>query len=362
MRVVYVSSLRSGGPVTHLLDLATQVARAGVDVSVVCATEELAAKFLQLELETHVRPLRHQLDLPGAAGVWPELRRADIVHTHDRRAGLLVRPQARMRGAHAVHTMHGVPDEIFELVGRDGPAGHRRELRNAAAWLRVLADAWLSRLGATVVPSHALARFLIAHGFPEGRLTVIPNGVVLQRADPGPPHDPIALGTAAILEQRKGIDVLLEACARVARPLSLEIFGEGSLRRELEAQAARLRVDARFHGFVSDVPARLMDIDLFVLPARAENLPIAILEAMALALPVVATRVGGIPELVVDNETGILVTPDDPQALAEAIRSLDADGERRVALGRAGAQRIAERFEAGAVARRMIRLYEELCA
>ncbi len=96
-----------------------------------------------------------------------------------------------------------------------------------------------------------------------------------------------------------------------------------------------------------------------MLPSRGENLPVAILEAMAVALPVVATRVGGVPEVVRDGESGLLVEPEDVEGLAAALARL-AEGEERERLGRAAAARIAEHFEAGLVARQMVALYREL--
>jgi glycosyltransferase involved in cell wall biosynthesis len=363
MKVVYVSSIPSGGPVSHLLDLAPKVAEAGVEVKVVCFDEAVATQFSRLGIEASAIPLRNKLDIPGAARARRELKGADIVHTHDRRSGLLVRPQARHLGARAVHTLHGVPDELWVTAEREHVAPPPGVSRARLAWLRygvLRIEALLSHLGAVVVPSQALARYLIGHGFPARRITVIPNGIELTRSEPQPAHDPVAIGTAAILEYRKGIDLLIEACARLRSPYRLEIFGGGSLREQLEEQARRLGVEARFHGFVTDVRARLDEIDLFVLPTRADNMPIALLEAMACALPVVATNVGGIPEIVADGETGILVEPDDAGALARAIGHLLEDPSRRERLGRKGAARIGEHFEAHAVARRMVDLYERL--
>jgi glycosyltransferase involved in cell wall biosynthesis len=363
VKVVYVSSLTFGGPISHLLDLAPSIAKLGVEVKVVCFGKELASRFAELGVEAVSIPLRHKLDLPRAAAIWPQLAGADIVHSHDRRTGLLVRPEARMRRITAVHTLHGVPDELWVADESRGlmvpPGASRAQL----AWLRhgvLRMEAALSHLGAVVVPSHALARYLVEHGFPASRLTVIPNGVELRRSRPGPAHDPVAIGTAAILEHRKGIDVLIEACARVETPVRLEVFGDGSLREELSEQARAAGIDHHFHGHVTDIRERLLDLDIFVLPTRAENLPIAILEAMACALPVISTRVGGISELVRENETGILVDPDDCPALAQALERLARDPDERERFGRKGAERIASHFSADEVARRMLCLYEEL--
>jgi glycosyltransferase involved in cell wall biosynthesis len=268
-----------------------------------------------------------------------------------------------MVGARTVHTLHGVPDEIFAMVGRVDPPTPPGVSRSRITWLRfglMRIEALLAHLGAVVVPSHALARFLAANGFPTRRMRVIPYGVTVGRLAPAPLHDPPRLGTAAILEYRKGIDVLLDARASMQAPARLDVFGDGTLRPELEDQARRLGIEVQFHGFVDDLRDRLLELDAFVLPTRADNLPVAILEAMALALPVVATRVGGIPELVVGGETGLLVEPDDSRGLARALDEVIADPGRHRRLGEAGAARISAHFEAGAVAARMVDLYEEL--
>jgi glycosyltransferase involved in cell wall biosynthesis len=343
------------------------VAQAGADVHVVCANEEVAGSFRRRGVEASVAPLRHKLDLAGATRVWPLVRRADVVHTHDRRAGLLARPQGRLRGARAVHTLHGLPEEIAARVGRTSPPVPPGVSRARLAWilhgyLRV--EGLLSRLGDVVVPSNAMARYLAEHGVPERRLHVIPLGVDAPTAAErtAPPHNSLAIGTAANLEYWKGIDVLLAACASLRAPYRLEVFGDGSDRRTLEAQAARDGVAATFHGFVDDFRSRLARLDVFVLASRAENLPVAILEAMAAGLPVVGTRAGGIPELVLHGETGFLVEPDDPAALAAALDRLAAEPDLRGELGRRGAERVVERFGAADMARRMLRLYEDLCA
>ena len=118
---------------------------------------------------------------------------------------------------------------------------------------------------------------------------------------------------------------------------------------------------AEFPGFVPDVEEKIAELDVFVLPSRGENLPIAILEAMAAALPVVATRVGGVPEVVVDGETGLLVEPEDAARAGRGARpSCVADEAFRQRLGQAGATRIVEHFDARSTARQMVELYRKL--
>ncbi|MBA2614563.1 MAG: glycosyltransferase family 4 protein [Actinobacteria bacterium] len=350
---------------SHLLLLAPAVARAGADVRVVCGDSAVAAAFAALGLETHVTPARHKLDVAALRRFWPALRAADIVHTHDRRAGLLARTTGRARGASVVHTYHGLPEEIAVKLGRPGlrsaPGTSRaRRLWLLHGYLRI--EAALARLGAVVCPSRAMAAFLARHGIPAGRIHVLPNAIDQRRADPGPARTPLVVGTAANLEYWKGLDTLLAALGRAGRPMRLEVYGDGSSRAELERQARELGLDARFHGAVDDVRDRLEDLDVFVLPSRAENFPISLLEALAAALPVVATRVGGIPEMVEDGRTGLLVEPDDSAALASALDRLATNEEERRRLGCAGAERARTVYDADEAGRRMLTLYEGLCA
>jgi glycosyltransferase involved in cell wall biosynthesis len=359
LRVLYVSTLPRGGPVTHLRDLAPAVAAEGVDVHVVCATAAVGAEFERSGVPTTVLPVNSKFDVRGAARLWQTLRAVDVVHTHDRRAGLFGRLEGGLRGARTVHTLHGIPERIALELGR--PNGGQLQA-GLADRTRLRLESLLAHLGVVVIPSQALADFVERHGFPSRRVRVLPHGVTLHRTEPAPRRQPAVIGTAATLDYHKGIDVLLQACVRIAEPFRLEIFGEGPARPDLEQLAARLGVPATFHGFVDDFRERVGELDVFVLPTRGDNLPMAILEAMAAAVPVVATRVGGVPELVADHTTGLLVPPDDSAALAAAILRLLEQEELRAELGRAGARRVEQEFESGLIARRMIALYRELDA
>ena len=363
MRVVYVSSLTHGGPLSHVRDLAPAMAAAGVDVHVVVASETLAAEFRDLGVEASVAAMRHKLDARGAAQAWPALAGADVVHTHDRRAGLLARPQARLRGAASVHTLHGVPEELCVRVGREDEPVPPGVSRARIAWLLhgiVRIEALLTYLGTVIVPSHALAAFLEQYGFPRRRMHVIPYGVEPQHTEPHAVREPAVFGTAANLEYHKGIEILLAAAAKVEAPLQLEIYGDGTARGELTAEAARLGLDARFHGFDPEFRTKIRELDVFVLPTRGDNLPVSILEAMANALPVISTRVGGIPEQIEDGATGYLVEPDDVDGLATAMGKLASDPGRREAFGRAGAAKVEREFSSAGVARRLLDVYEQV--
>ena len=366
MKVVYVSSLTEGGPVSHMLNLAPQVARAGASVHILCGNADVANQARSLGLQAEAAPLRSKFDVRRAARLWPRLRGADVVHTQDRRALLLCGAAAKAVGARLVHTYHGLPDELSALPGRPHAQPTVRPLRRA--WLlhgHLRIEAVLAHLGTLVVPSQAMAGYLAQRGFPRERIRVFPSRIDIRRSEPEAPHQPVRLATAAKLEPLKGIEVLLDACAQLGPLVAsthLDIYGDGSLRRHLQRRAAERGLDVTFHGQVGALRDRLLEADIFVLPSLGENLPISILEAMAVALPVVATRVGGVAELVEDGVSGCLVEPGDAQGLARALAGLIVDPERRAVLGRAGVQRVAERFDAAEAGAEMLDFYGQLCA
>ena len=211
-----------------------------------------------------------------------------------------------------------------------------------------------------VAISDAVRARLIAGGVPRSMIRVItsavdaealfpPLGRAATRDQAGLASSASLLLVVAALFRRKGIDVLLDALARLAddglRP-ALWIAGEGPARPALEKQSRELGLDhqVRFLGERSDVADLLAACDVFVLPSRQEGLGVAALEAMAAGRPIVATRVGGLAEAVVDGGTGLLVPPDDPAALADALARLLRDPALRARLAAAGPVRIAEGF------------------
>jgi len=365
MRVVYVSTLEAGGPVTHLRQLARHAAAEGVDVQVLCASEPVAESFRALDVPADPVHVGHKLDLRGGIELWRRLGEADVVHTQDRRAGLFGRVAGRVRGARVVHTLHGMPEEIAARVGRPDAPVPPGVSRGRLAWLEhgyLPLEAGLTRLGHVIAPSQAMADFMLGHGFPDSRVHVIPLGVEAGGGVGAGDDGVLVAGVASNLEYWKGIDVLIAAAAEMRSPVRLEVFGRGSLAGELERQAREAGVDAHFHGFVPDASKRLRTLDVLVQPSRADNFPLAVLEAMAAGVPVVATRVGGVPELVLDGETGLIVEPENPAGLAEALDSLAADPDRRRELGRRGRERARDDFSPQRMARRTVGLYRDLCA
>lgn len=206
-----------------------------------------------------------------------------------------------------------------------------------------------------------------------GRIAVIPTAVDTDRFSPGPADTAVRsqlgagsgdllLLSVGRLNPLKGHATLIEAFALVAaaRPsVRLAIVGDGEARATLEAQAHASGAGDRivFAGARADVLPCLRAADLFVLASETEGLPGAVLEAMAAALPVVATRVGGTPEAVVDGETGILVPPHDPAAFASAIDCVLDSPDRGRALGQRARARVTERFSLSNTLRLTEQLY-----
>ncbi|MFH1572455.1 MAG: glycosyltransferase family 4 protein [Acidobacteriota bacterium] len=220
-----------------------------------------------------------------------------------------------------------------------------------------------------VAISDSIKKQLQAGGVPPARIRTIYEGLDLSlypdREANGKPQDPshIVIGTLASLSPEKGLDYLVEAASMIPRGqahMRFVVVGEGECRRDLESrvQEKNLADIFQFTGFQGQTLAYLRSFDVFVLPSLSEGLSSAILAAMAASLPVVATDVGGIPELVRDGENGILVPPRDPAALAAALLRLSRNPEEARAMGQRGRRRVEEEF----TLERKIRETEELCS
>ncbi len=231
-------------------------------------------------------------------------------------------------------------------------------------------------IDAVIAISEGVKSVLVRDGIPEKLIAVVPSGIDFApfggpgdrgflRREFGFAPDDFLVGIVAHLEDHKGHRYLLDAAGLLrdtAPKMKFIIVGEGSLRLDLDRQAHDLRVDdmVYFLGFRDDVPRVLGSLDLFVLSSHMEGLGTSLMDAMAARLPVVATTAGGIPEVVIDRETGLLVPPRDPQALAQAILKLYLDKGLAARLAARGYEVVHERFSAEAMARRIIDVYERL--
>lgn len=298
-------------------------------------------------------PMRGDLDLAavwrlthafGGAGV-------DLVHLHTGRAAWLGGLAARRAGRPAIVT-------------------RRMDRPLRPGWRTRLIYERCSRRTAAIAPG--IVAQLVAGGVPRERIVLIPSAVDPARVRPhvaaaavraalGVGSGELVLLSLAGLVRRKGLDVLLDALAGLAarglRP-RLWVAGDGPERAALAAQGERLGLAAQVDwlGRRDDVGDLLAAADVFVLPSRAEGLGVAALEAMAAGCPVVASRVGGLAEAVIDGRTGLLVPPGDAVALGAALEQLLRDPALRARLAAAGPGRVAEGF----LAEQMVAAYERL--
>jgi glycosyltransferase involved in cell wall biosynthesis len=226
-----------------------------------------------------------------------------------------------------------------------------------------------------VAVSENVGEFCINHiRLPAEKVVVIHNGVEIPSLSPdakeqarqllGFPQEMLVCGAVSRLEPVKGISDLISAFTQIREKQNayLAIIGDGSLREHLESLAQDTGISNRiiWTGYRPDVLQLLPAFDLFIQPSHHEGLPNTVLEAMAAGLPVVATNVGGTPELVVDDKTGLLVHPGDPAGLAKAVSTLLENPERRGIMGRAGQRRVEQHFSVGEMVQKTEQLYEEL--
>ncbi len=229
----------------------------------------------------------------------------------------------------------------------------------------------LRRADAFIVLNETTAGELAARGVHRERCHIVPNGVDVaafrRREAVRRPEGPWRVVCVGRLVSQKGQDLLLRALPRaraVAGPVSLTLVGGGPDRPDLERLTAELGLGHAVHfaGQVKDVRPALDEADLFVLPSRFEGHPLALLEAMAAGLPIVATAVAGNTDAIRPGEDGLLVRPEDPAALAEAIGALLVDRKRATRLGTAARARVAEQFSAETMVAQTLEVFRAVYA
>jgi len=206
-----------------------------------------------------------------------------------------------------------------------------------------------------VSPSRYLAHRLEEFGYRDTR--IIPNGV---HVPPQPTRYQPAILFVGRLTAEKGLQTVLSTAERIAQELgwSVDVVGEGPLRNQLEAKHRSVR----FHGWVDPTEFYQRSSIVFVPSIWPENLPYVILEAMSYGIPVLASNVGGIPEIVAAGETGLLFEPGDSEQFANALREMAVDRAWLERAGDAARKRVVERFTWDIVKKQYVDLYDELTA
>jgi sugar transferase (PEP-CTERM/EpsH1 system associated) len=352
LRVAHiVLSLDCGGLERMVLGLVRAGCARGQRVSVVCLEHRGALAAQAEDAGAHVwcadkRPGLRPRTVGRLKAIFRELA-PDAVHTHQIGALLYAGPAARRAGVPIiVHTEHG------------------NHLKALAPWHRRVRARLLWRLAARAADrffcvSADIAATLKTAGIPPTKLAVMPNGIAPADVDQaevdrargflGWPEDARIVGTVGRLSPIKRQDLLLRAFAQVhrARPAArLLIIGNGPEAGALRQLSAALGIAEAVHfaGYQQQPEPYLRLMDVFALSSDSEGMPMALLEAWVAGVPVVSTSVGGIPELIEEGRTGLLVGPGNDEALAAALEELLGDPARARALGEAGRAEVEQRF------------------
>ena len=363
-----VDSLNVGGTETQAVELALRLPVSEYEIMMGClrAQGPLLEKLRGSAVK--VREFHPSGGLDSAAGLYELIRLArylrrekfDVVHTHDLWSNLMGVPAARLAGVPAIVSSRR------DLAHFDWYQGKRRH------WLRRIQN--LS--GVVLANATPIRDALISEdGFAPGKLRVIHNGVdteKFQRAQrdrarlfPDVGNEMLVVLVGNMHSDVKGHPWLIAAAPTVVREFPEVRFvfaGDGESRPTFAAQVAQLGLEStfKFLGRRSDIPEILASCDLAVLPSRAEGLPNAVLEYMAAGLPTIASRVGGIAELVQDGVTGLLVPAEDANALAGALLQFLRDPEQARQIANNGQRFAVENFSFERLIREIDELYGEL--
>jgi glycosyltransferase involved in cell wall biosynthesis len=337
-----VPSMVAAGMEMVVADLSRGLVGRGHSVGITCLQsrghlgEQLVGEGLRVSVVTTTGLA--SLLWPAPLTQWFDRLQPDVVHAH---SGVWLKAARAARAARVrtvIHTMHGIPD-----VDR---------------WYRPLIERWAARATTTItVVSEPLRKYVVdkLHVCPN-RVHVLPNGVNTGRFKPGPGpgevrrrfelgSDRVVIGHVARFSPVKNHELLLDAFARVRTECPeafLALVGDGPLRGQVQAQATSLGIAEHvgFCGLCMDPSPLYRDFDIFVLPSLLEQTSMSILEAMASALPVVATRVGGSPDLLDHGHVGTLVESGDQAQLANALISLIRDPGKRHQIGQSARARV----------------------
>ncbi|HYE34982.1 glycosyltransferase [Methylocaldum sp.] len=327
----------------------------GEHVLVCSAGAEIIEAVGNPDVKIRPLPFRGDADL-GFIGRLRRLIRGenpDVLHVHSRRGDLLAALAGRL--------------EKIPMI-------HSRRVDNPPRWVDTRIKFPLFETIVTI--SEGIREVLIEAGVPTGQVVCVPSAVDTERYHPecdagwfrsefGLAENQIAIGMIAQLIARKGHEVLFDALAMVLAhhpKTRVLLFGQGPMEAELQksVRARGLEDSVTFAGYRTDMARVMPCLDLVVHPAWMEGLGVSLLEAAACGVPIVATRAGGIPEVVKDGVNGRLIEPGDSTALASAIKDLLDDPTRRREQGQAGRRLVLDRFSVDAMVQGNHRVYRQV--
>ncbi|MHB1127623.1 MAG: GT4 family glycosyltransferase PelF [Bacillota bacterium] len=372
INVMHIMRPAEGGMKDHVLNLVRRHNSERYNIIIGCppsagmqeAFHDLGVQTYSLELSGEISPQRDLRLIQSLTRVFIE-HQIQIVHTHGIKAGLVGRWAAARAGVPAVvATVHNF------LYGEKVPPWRRAAYTAAQRWLARGTDHFIT-------VSQALAGEITRkEGAPPERVSTIYNGIDLGRfqmiidyarkkQELGLQVKAPVVGTVARLIPQKGVDCFLRAALIVKffmPDVQFLIVGDGPQRQELEEEARSMNLahDVVFTGFRSDVPQILPLLNVFVAPSLSEGLSIATLEAMAARRPVVASAVGGLKEIVIPGRTGLLVEPNDPEALADAVLGLLKSPRKAQAYGTSAREMVEQKFQVQTMVKQTENIYERL--
>ena len=359
--LLVVDSLDTGGAERHVVDLAGALSREGHGVEVACSSGGALSGPLD-GAGVPVRPLLGRIVKRRASPAYSRGIRAllrggdgfDLVHAHIYAS--VVASAAAVAGT-------GVPLVVTE---------HTEGVWQRAREWRASRSAYRRAARVVAVSGRIRDRLVGRDGVPPEKVTVVPNAVVAPEAGPVPsglpegvPEDwrgaPL-VGVIARLQPEKDVASFLKAAARVsslAPEARFVVVGDGPLRQELVGLARRLGVEGsvRFLGYRANARGIIEALDVLVVPSITEGSPLVVLEGMAAGVPIVASAVGGIPDQVQNGREAVLVPPDDPTLLGDAILDLLRHPDKARALGDAARRKAASEFSHAAMMRRVQSVY-----
>lgn len=375
MKIIYgITKSNFGGAQRYVFDLATEAKRAGHDVAVMCGPDFAKAtpgkgKLIEKLEEAGIRIitipyLKRDIsfidEIKSFFFILDKLQeeKPDVFHTNSSKMGGLGNLAARFAGIEKI---------IF--------TSHGWEFNAPRPWwqkILIMKFVWLTIIFShkTICVSNNTKRDLRFFPFIRRKLEVVHNGIgefaLLERSAARRGlgiHDDKAfvVGTLSELHPVKGLDVLIDAWGRFTakRDAILMVLGDGEIRKNLEEQGENLDISNKiiFKGFVDNAKQYLAAFDIFCLPSRSEALPYTILEAGLAARPVIATKVGGVPEIIENSISGALVPPEDSEILFSTILLLSQDEALRNRLGAALKETVKEKFSLEKMAKKTFALY-----
>ncbi|MCL5290231.1 MAG: glycosyltransferase family 4 protein [Bacillota bacterium] len=370
IKVLHVVRPAAGGMKNHLINLIQYTDQTRFDVAVACPPntalwDELAAlgvRTIPISLVGEISPTR---DYAAVHSLVKYLHQSGttILHAHSSKGALVGRLAAMLaRTPVVIFTAH---NSIFY---EEWPGWKKKLFATVEKFLARFTDK-------IITVSDALKQELMEwEGLPAKQLTTIYNGIeadkfnikadtkAIRRSLKIPDLGPV-VGTIARLAPQKGISHFLKAASLLKEyQVNFLVVGDGPLMETLKQEASELGLQNRvlFAGRREDIAEILSILDIFVLPSVTEGLPLTVLEAMAAGKPVVATRVGGVPEAIVEGKTGLVVAPKDPEALAVALAGLMGERDRLLRMGANGQKHVVEKFTVKMMVDKTMDLYQQL--